>query len=498
MKRKTDCALAVILILALGTRLAFAKLYYFESDLITSYLPAVYNLLGKDLLAFSGWDQWYIRLGLIMPSALCLWLIGQIDTAILLTSIPFSLAQVFLVFLIGRRLWDERVGLIAALFEAFHPLSVIYGSRLLPDTLMAFWVTAALFFFLCSLGKHQRIRPFLAGLCMGIGYTVKFTALFVSIILIPFYLINRRECPQGSLYAFVLGGFFVLIVETLLLSLLQGDFNFRPYNLLYMSSDLSIDDPFDLGWERYFPGFFSGLLYPLDTGFPYHALFGIGALVVCIVNRKAIWRGETGIIFWWWTCLLLLLNFACLGFDRPIVYTLQMRYMMFITPAACLLVAYGIKQLSRLGQTWTAGGVLIVALSCSFVLFSTWQPHNAGNYHLFQAIQEQSAPNSRIYFHHEHSLQCTRVYFQGSRTPVLVRRTDQLINAEFGDLATVIADNYTRGSLEPWYIEELESGMWEKTSDWQHQTGVVQRAFEVLGIPVKKGFDKRVQIFHRR
>jgi uncharacterized membrane protein len=71
------------------------------------------------------------------------WLhLGRSEGFLLLLSVAFSVASVPMVFVAGRRLFDARVGAVAALLLAVHPLFVEHGRQLRSYSMLVFMTTA--------------------------------------------------------------------------------------------------------------------------------------------------------------------------------------------------------------------------------------------------------------------------------------------------------------------------------------------------------------------
>jgi 4-amino-4-deoxy-L-arabinose transferase-like glycosyltransferase len=103
-----------------------------------------------------------------------------------LLSVGFGVATIIFVFLVGRALWDRRVGLAAALFMAVMPYHVLVTRQVLLDGPMVFWATVTLYLVVRFCKTEDRRWLLAAGAAMGLTFLSKET----SIVLL------------GSLYAF--------------------------------------------------------------------------------------------------------------------------------------------------------------------------------------------------------------------------------------------------------------------------------------------------------
>ena len=96
----------------------------------------------------------------------------------LLTILAGSLS-IWLTFLAGRALYDERVGILGALTTAAAPLFFAQGSRLYPDApMLLFWIATIWAAAHAVPGRGLRWW-LLAGLCAGLALESKYHALFL-------------------------------------------------------------------------------------------------------------------------------------------------------------------------------------------------------------------------------------------------------------------------------------------------------------------------------
>lgn len=91
----------------------------------------------------------------------------------------FDLGTVAMTFLLGRRLFGKAAGLLAAALLALAPLHIQLAHFYTVDTVMTFFITAALWLMARYL-QEQHLRDALAaGVCAGLAMGAKFTALWL-------------------------------------------------------------------------------------------------------------------------------------------------------------------------------------------------------------------------------------------------------------------------------------------------------------------------------
>ena len=116
-------------------------------------------------------------------------LVGRVVVAVLGTG------SVWLLYLLGARLFDRRVGLLAAALEAVAFLPVFYGHLALNDAATLLPLTLSLF---GSAGvlRHGRLRDYaIAGLGLGFACASKYTA---GIAVVPLAVAAASHYLEGS------------------------------------------------------------------------------------------------------------------------------------------------------------------------------------------------------------------------------------------------------------------------------------------------------------
>jgi 4-amino-4-deoxy-L-arabinose transferase-like glycosyltransferase len=121
---------------------------------------------------------------------------------------------VLVVFFVGRRLYGDTVGLVAAAFLAFSPLHVGYANTVTPNLPMAFWTTLSFLYTVKYWGGHSRRHFFLASFFAGIAFSTKYHCALIALPLALAWLmrtIEEKRFNFGFLYAglFFAAGFVV-------------------------------------------------------------------------------------------------------------------------------------------------------------------------------------------------------------------------------------------------------------------------------------------------
>lgn len=118
------------------------------------------------------------------------------------------------VFLIARRLFTDRIALLATAIYVFHPLVVIWSPIVKTEPLTAFLSSAAIYCTVRFLQSEYRWSLLvLTGAVLGLGFYVRQSTLAVAAAIVVFLLIALRRQPMQlarAYGAFALGGLIVV------------------------------------------------------------------------------------------------------------------------------------------------------------------------------------------------------------------------------------------------------------------------------------------------
>lgn len=181
--------LAVVLIIALAIRLIFFT-GFFGSDEVT-YLGMAHSITQNVWQSKENYIG-TLRYGVNIPMAISMWSLGPTQIAAGLWSLVTSVGEVGLVFVAARQFWGSRAAIFSALCLAFTPLHVHFAGRLMADSPLAFFVTAA-FFLVWRAGSRPSVKDFItAGFAVGALYWIKDAVFYISILVLGVCVLAGR------------------------------------------------------------------------------------------------------------------------------------------------------------------------------------------------------------------------------------------------------------------------------------------------------------------
>lgn len=167
----------------------------------------------------------------------------------------FGVGTVFLLYIVGKKLFNKEVGLFAAFFLAVNYLHVLRSHFGLPDVYNGFFAVLSLYASALILEKNTTKRYLLAGFAAGMGFAIKYQifALLPFIIVHLILTIKHKNIwyffHKNAFYAaFVFIATFLVINPYYLLNIdnaihmnkqdvlryRMGDLMLRPYPYFYL------------------------------------------------------------------------------------------------------------------------------------------------------------------------------------------------------------------------------------------------------------------------
>ena len=301
-----------------------------------------------------------------------------------LISIFADLGIMFFVFKIGKKIFSEKVGLVAAFFYAISTLAIQSAHFYIVDPLLTFFVVISLYQLLIFYENPTKKKSILIGFLFGISLATKNSALVLifsigATLIIDFLLIFLKNPRMPHLWfphvPKILKNLFingVLIISTALIIF----FVFEPYAVIdfenfwqqTMQQNRMTFNAFTFPYTLQYVGKIP-YLYELKNIFfwgqgPFLALLSfLGILyssIIVIKKRNDVKKSqELILVIFFWAYFLIIGRFA-IGF---------MRYMLPVYPLLCIFAAsFFLKLLSLLPKNYR------VLFSIFYFLFSIAWP----------------------------------------------------------------------------------------------------------------------------
>jgi len=191
VQNKYNFFFVVILIFALAIRLYY---FFVTKNQVLWWDEAEYALMAKSLFLDIPTSGVYFTREPFVP---LLWglLLGifKSEIAIRLFQNLTSVVSVGLTYFVGKKLYDAKVGLIAAFAMSVFWLDLFYTNRLLLNIWPVIFYLLIIFFFRDYYYKERKVSLYISGGLMGVGLFAYFSIGFILPALLLFYLIADRK-----------------------------------------------------------------------------------------------------------------------------------------------------------------------------------------------------------------------------------------------------------------------------------------------------------------
>ena len=375
-------AISGITVLATVLRLLYLGKKSFWLDEIVSVSIARLDPAGFRNIVLS----WELNEGLYY-TLLRGWMhLGQGEFATRLLSVLPSVAAVPFVYLLGRRLFSEKTGLVAALLLAMNAFDVRYAQEARGYSLFAFLVVLACWFFVRCLDAPQKKANW-AGLIIALLLGIY--AHFFAGLMLPVFWLAAALCKRGFPWRrfLISSGLIVFLALPALLF-------------------VATKNRGQVGWvqpTRWRDVYSLAMLFSGRAGLILLLICGAGLVLALVrlirlpaqAGQQAVW-GEA--LVWMW----LVLPVAMTAAVSPLKPMFVSRYFIFCLPAFVLLLAAG---LSMIRPKWLLATVLLAIMALSLrgvaAYYRTgFDPPEQDWRGAVQYMLSQTQPGDAVLFYH--------------------------------------------------------------------------------------------------
>ncbi len=358
-------ALALVLVLGLAVSAYFYSGPYYQFD-DGKYIAFAKQMLNGTFTVTQSPRAFGFLMAVI--EALSMGAFGAGVLGEILPTVLEYAALVVLTFLVGRKLADDRLGLVGALLTATMPFVVQYTTRVVPDMMLGVLAGASLYALLAGIGKDRIDYGMMtvSGMIAGLGIFLKLGGAGIGVaVLVALLLLERKALP-----AFLLGFVVVIAIYAASFYLMTGG------NISYLSQYSAhqiATNPSTLGNNLITMAVVAVVPVTIGQTYPIEMLF-----LLIIAGTYAAFKDEnramklTAVIFWF-VFLYLFLGTESLSAYAPMVVV--DRYLIVVAVPMALLGAYvpvGMyRTFSAAGHRIAAAAVLVLLLGLVFLFYYT-------------------------------------------------------------------------------------------------------------------------------
>ena len=358
---KTDKLIILVLVLSFLIRIAF--LFYSP---LRGWDETVYLNLGHDLstnplfysLKNSGWNDFIPSTDIIygwpnvgfraplLPYILSVFYSLNLNFLIPII-IPFlGTLSVFLVYILGKKLFDKKVGLYSAILFALIPIHIFYSGKIWTDPLVVFFILLTFISFWEGYEKENKKHKILFGLFLALSLLARYTTLWITPIFLFYFFIRDKSLKflKDKYLWYAIGIFFLTLVPWFL------------YGLKYYGNILGA---FIHGFKA--AGYWGGVQswnFFFVNSWQIFSIIGIVSIfsLLFIVLKKEFAKREIYLLLIW------VIFFSIMVMYMP---HKEERFIMPIIPAICIISGFFINRIKRYKN-------IILGLICIVLITSLW------------------------------------------------------------------------------------------------------------------------------
>jgi 4-amino-4-deoxy-L-arabinose transferase-like glycosyltransferase len=364
---KTDKLLIILLIISFGIRI-ISFLY----SSIRGWDETVYLNLGKDLstnpflysLQNSNWSDYIPSSDLIyswpnigfraplLPYFLSLFNFIHLEFIIPVIIPLFATASVFLVYILGKELFNKKIGLYSAVIFSLVPIHIYCSGKIWADAFALFFILLTFVSFWKGYEKNNKKHKVLFGLFFGLSLLARYTTMWLAPVF-PFYFLFRNESIKflkDKYLWFTIGLFLIILIPWFI------------YGFVYYNNPLG---SFIHGFKA--ANYYGGIQawgYFFENSwriFSVTEILFIFSLLFVFLKKEYLKKEVSLLLIW-------VIFFGAMTMIMP---HKEDRYILIVVPAICLLSGLFISKIGRYKN-------IIFVFICLILLFSNWDAFKLG------------------------------------------------------------------------------------------------------------------------
>jgi len=262
-----------------------------------------------------------------------------------------SLGTLTMVYLIGRKTVGPLAAVCAAALYTLFPADIYYGTMLMPDTIVPFYLSTAVYTFLeaeTADTKHNRWLYLLSGFMVFLAFNCRENSYYFALFYLPY--VFSRERWQRGLWCVPAGFLAPVLLLYSFYMIKTGDFLYN-LHLAQKARDPLIESGYipenKILWIANFYFMFPGLFWKItgkpgfiDPLFGLTFTFGVPLLIAATIAAKRKKTTTFLIIPWWFLSGYLYHEFGSISFSSYQMMKKLPRFLLVLTPPIAISCGY--------------------------------------------------------------------------------------------------------------------------------------------------------------
>ncbi|MBN2422220.1 glycosyltransferase family 39 protein [Candidatus Woesearchaeota archaeon] len=317
---------------------------------------------------------------------------GITPIATRLLSTLFSIMTIFVIYLVGKKLFSEKVGLIASVILAFSNFNIYYAQETRAYSFLVFLTLVSFYYFILSLEKLSLKNSLLYLFStLILIYTHVFSLLIIFVQNIYFLLIQYKSLKIIKKWIFIQIQLLILYIPWFPILLKQ----------------ITKQDHLNLKWIPVLHWYSPLVVIVKYSGSTILFIVFIVIIIYAFIKaRKKIPLKQISLLSMWIIIpigIMFLFSFVV----RPLFHE---RFFQFVVPAIILIISWAIKV--SFGNKWVLSGVVALIIILSFPpIYEQYYTTNKDDWITASEFLNENVKNGEIIFIHPFYQQYPFTYY---------------------------------------------------------------------------------------
>lgn len=208
-------AVAIFSIFILGDSLLLGSLEKFDNDDV-KYIRSAWNLLDNNILSYENIKEAtaYIMPGLTYVLALFMFIFGKINgiVAFRIFQVILQGISLYLLFLIGKKVFNSKVALIACFMDALYIAEIYAANLILMEVIFKFLLLLLTYISIYAIEKKSLKLYILGGIIWATACLFRPTIAAYPLLILIMWVKNKYSFSEMVKYTMVVTSIFCIVM----------------------------------------------------------------------------------------------------------------------------------------------------------------------------------------------------------------------------------------------------------------------------------------------